>query len=103
MEQRSPAVVFILFCITFGIYPIIWFVKTKDEMNTQGAEIPTAWMMIIPILNLLWIWKYCQGVEKVTRQGMGAAMAFLMLAFLGPIGAFLIQGNFNKVALPAGA
>jgi hypothetical protein len=103
MEQRSPVTVLILGCITFGIYPLLWLINTKEELNVRGAEIPTAWFLIIPILNLLWMWKYCQGAEKVTREGVSAVMAFAMLAFLGPIGMFVLQGNYNKLALPAAA
>ena len=103
MTQRSPAVVFILGCITFGIYPLIWLINTKEEMNAQGAEIPTGWFLIIPILNLLWLWKWSQGVEKVTRQGTGAAIAFLMIWFAGPIGMAVVQSSFNKLQLGPGA
>lgn len=103
MTQRSPAVVFLLGAIT-GIYGLIWLVNTKEEMNAQGAEIPTGWYLIIPILNLLWLWKWSQGVEKVTRQGTGAGLAFIMVVLLGPIGMAVIQSSFNKLQLaPAGA
>lgn len=91
-----------LFMFTFGIYPIVWYVKTKEEMNAQGADIPTAWFLIIPILNIIWLWKYCQGVERVTRQSMSAGLTFALFVFLGPVGVVLAQINFNKVALNPG-
>ena len=104
MTQRSPAVVFILGAITFGIYPLVWLINTKEEMNSQGAEIPTGWFLVLPILNLLWIWKWSQGVEKVTRQGTSAGLAFIMIFLLGPIGMAVVQSSFNKLQLaPAGA
>ncbi len=99
MTQRNPGLVLLLSMFTFGIYSLIWFVKSKEEMNAQGAEIPTAWFLIIPILNLLWLWKFSQGVERVTRQGMSAGLAFALFLFLGPLGFVLTQINFNKVAL----
>jgi hypothetical protein len=52
VEQRNPLMVLILIIITFGIYGLAWMVKTKNEMNELGADIPTAWFIIIPILNL---------------------------------------------------
>jgi hypothetical protein len=42
MKQRNVAAVLFLSIITFGIYTIVWFVKTKNEMNKLGAQIPTA-------------------------------------------------------------
>lgn len=44
--------VLLLPLITFGIYQIVWYVKTKNEMNQLGATIPTAWLVIVPIVNI---------------------------------------------------
>ena len=51
MKNRNPILVILLALITFGIYSLVWFVKTKNEMNTKGATIPTAWLIIIPLVN----------------------------------------------------
>jgi hypothetical protein len=98
MTQRSPATVFILSFITLGIYGIVWYVKTKGEMNAKGADIPTAWLMIVPIVSLFWLWKWSQGVEKVTGGSSSAGVAFALMFFLGPIGAAVIQSKFNQVS-----
>jgi hypothetical protein len=52
MKKRSPIAVLFLPIITFGIYVLVWYVKTKDEMNTLGASLPTAWLLIIPLANI---------------------------------------------------
>jgi len=98
MQKRSPFLVFFLSCITFGIYSLVWFVKTKNEMNAKGAEIPTAWLLIIPIANYICWWKFCQGVELVTNKGMTTSAAFLWVFFLEVIGMAVIQSQLNKVA-----
>lgn len=103
MTQRSPIAVFFLPLITLGIYGLVWFVKTKDEMNSAGAEIPTAWLLIVPIANIYWIWKYCEGVGKVTRDDLSPIVALLLLVFLGSIGMAVVQSSLNKKALPAAA
>lgn len=103
MTQRSPITVLLLGAFTFGIYSLIWYVSTKDEMVQQGADIPTAWFLILPILNLVWLWKWCKGVEHVTRGETSGGLALALVFFLGPIGMFIIQGAFNKRALPAAA
>lgn len=102
MKQRSPIAVFFLSLITVGIYAIVWEVKTKNEMNKLGAEIPTAWLLIIPFANIYWTWKYSEGVEKVTQGKISGILAFILLFLLGIIGMAIIQDTFNKVA-PADA
>ncbi len=86
MKNRSPIAVLLLPFITFGIYSLVWSVKTKNEMNALGASIPTAWLLIIPFVNLYWMWKYAQGVQHVTKGGLSQVAAFLLLLFLSVIG-----------------
>jgi hypothetical protein len=98
MKHRNPAAVLLLPFITFGIYGLVWAVKTKNEMNNQGAQIPTAWLLIVPIVNLYWMWRYSGGVEQVTKGGQSQAIAFILLFLLGPIGMAIIQNEFNKLS-----
>lgn len=97
MKHRSPAAPLLLPFITFGIYTLVWLVKTKNEMNTLGAQIPTAWWLIVPFGNIWWLWKYSVGVEVVTRQRMNRWLAFLLSFLLGIIGHALVQGAFNDI------
>ena len=98
MQRRSVAMVIVLSIITFGIYALVWMVKTKNEMNSQGANIPTAWLLIVPVVSIYWTWKYCGGVEHVTRGKTSQVIAFILMAVLGIIGMAIIQDAFNKVA-----
>lgn len=98
MTHRDPISVVLLSIVTLGIYYLVWYVTTKDEMNAKGANIPTAWLLVIPIANYFWIWEFSKGVELVTNKGMGAGTAFLLLLFLGTIGGAIIQSNLNKIA-----
>lgn len=84
--------------LTFGIYGIVWLVWTKNEMKTRGADIPTAWLIIVPLVNLWWMWKFSEGVETVANPGMTAPIAFLLLWLLGNIGMAIIQYELNKGA-----
>jgi hypothetical protein len=96
MKQRNVAAVLFLSIITFGIYTIVWFVKTKNEMNKLGAQIPTAWLIIIPFVSLWWMWKYSEGVEKVTGGKMSTVMSFVLLFLLSIVGMMILQYEFNK-------
>lgn len=97
MKKRSPVAVFFLSLLTLGIYSIYWHVVTKGEMNQRGATIPTAWLLIVPIVNIWWLWKYSEGVEKVTNGRMQAVLAFILIFLLGSIGQAIIQNSFNTV------
>ena len=98
MKHRSPIAVLLLPLITFGIYSIYWMVKTKGEMNERGAQIPTAWLIIVPIVNIWWMWKYSEGVGKVTNDKISDVLAFVLILLLGIIGNAIIQNFFNDVA-----
>jgi len=91
--------VFVFGLFTGGIYSLVWSVQTKGEMVREGAEIPTAWLLIVPFVNFYWLWKWAHGVEKVTKGTMGAAVAFLLELLLGPIGDAVIQSAFNKTVI----
>lgn len=93
----------VLSIITFGIYGIIWQVKVKGEMNEAGAEIPTAWWLIVPIGNIWWLWKYSEGAEKVIKGKYTAPVIFMLLFLTSIIGQAILQTELNKLAtLPAG-
>lgn len=98
MQNRNPLLVFLLPIVTFGIYGIVWYVRTKREMNAKGAQIPTAWLLIIPIVNIYWLVRYARGVEGVTKQGMSTAAAFVLLLLLGSIGMAIVQSKFNSLS-----
>jgi hypothetical protein len=98
MTRRSPVAVLLLGFFTFYIYHLIWMVKTKDECNSQGAQIPTAWLIIVPIANIFWMWKLAEGIGVVTKGKAGGAVGFILLWFLGPIGDMILQGSLNEVA-----
>jgi len=99
--------VIILTLVTCGIYGLIWFVKTRREMVAdKQADIPTAWLLIVPIANIYWEWKWCGGVELMTadlpRGRLSQPVAFLLVALLGIIGMAIIQDSFNAAVRARG-
>jgi hypothetical protein len=98
MTKRSVVAVCVFSIITFGIYAIYWMVKTKGEMVRLGADIPTAWLMIIPIANYYWQWKYGGGVEHVTRGKQSQGVAFILMLLVPWIAIPIFQSEFNKAA-----
>jgi hypothetical protein len=100
MTRRSIISLLLLTFVTFGIYGLVWFVQTKNEMKSQGAgaDIPTAWLLILPMVNIYWMWKYAGGVEQVTGGKTTQVIAFILLFALGVIGMAILQDGFNKLA-----
>lgn len=97
MQKRNPATVFILALVTLGIYGIYWQVKTKGELVRQGADIPTAWLIIVPVANLYWIWKYALGVEQVSGGKITAVLTLILLLLLSVVGMAILQSEYNKL------
>lgn len=54
MKKRNLVAVILLALFTFGIYPIVWLVKTRREINnaTQTNKIASVWQLFGPILAL---------------------------------------------------
>ena len=98
MKKVSPVMVIVFSIITFGIYGLFWAINRKTEMNAQGANIPTAWLLLVPIVSIWWFWKFAGGVEHVTRGKTSQVIAFILVFVLGFIGMAIIQDGFNKVA-----
>ena len=89
--------VILLSMFTFGIYGLYWYVSTKTEMNEEGANIPTAWLLIIPLANIFWLWKYCEGAATVTGK-MSAIGLFLLEIIFAPAAIWIIQSGLNEKA-----
>jgi hypothetical protein len=98
IQRRNPALVIIFTIITCGIYGIYWFVKTKDEINSLGAEIPTGWLLIIPIANVYFHYKYAEGFSTFVKKDDNAIMWFLLLFLVGPVAVIIFQVELNKLA-----
>ena len=97
MNRKSVATVVLLTIVTFSIYSISWFVASKDEMNEKfGTQIPTGWMMIVPIANIIWMWKWAEGVPLATNGKQSQGTAFILVFLLGVVGMAILQSEFNK-------
>ncbi len=68
-------------------------------MNGRGNRIPAAWLLIVPIVSIWWMWKYAVGVEEVTRYALNRHGAFWLMFLLGSIGDAIVQNPFNS-AIP---
>lgn len=99
VEKRNPIFVVILCLFTFGIYMLYWLFKTKEEMVQLGANIPTFFLIIIPIANIFWIYKYFMGVEHISKgsdKPVNGILYLVLYVLLAPIAIYLTQNELNK-------
>lgn len=98
MENRSVVKVLVLSIVTFGIYAILWFFWTTKELKARGADIPTAWLMFVPIANFYFYYKYFMGAEHVTGGAVNGILYFVLGIFVSPVvSQLLAQSEFNKI------
>ena len=97
IKKRNPALVVIFSIITLGIYFIYWIVKTKEEIKSLGADIPTAWFIIVPIGNLYLLYKYCEGFSTYVKKDNFAPIWFLISVTVFPVMPVLVQIELNKL------
>lgn len=97
MKQRNIVTFLLLSIVTLGIYALVWVWQTANEMKEKGADIPSPILIIVPIANIYFLWKYSGGVEKVTNGKLSQVISFLLFLALGLIGMLVIQDAFNKV------
>lgn len=98
VKHRNILLVYIYSIITFGIYAIYWMISTKDDINSLGAKIPTGWLIIIPIANLYWIYRYCEGFSEYVKKDNNTLMWFIVFILVGIIMPAIVQSELNKTA-----
>ena len=98
IKRRNIVLVYLFTLITLGIYGIYWMVSTKDEMNELGAAIPTAWLIIVPIANIYWTYKYCEGFATKVKKDNNTILWFIVYLLVGIIMPAIVQSELNKKA-----
>ena len=98
IKKRNIVLIYFLSFITFGIYSIYWLVKTKKELNSLGGKIPTAWLIIIPIANLYFIYKYAEAFSVKIKKDNNAPLWFLVFALFNIVMIALVQSELNKLS-----
>ena len=101
--KRDILTILLLSIFTLGIYYLYWIVVTKDELNRSGADIPTAWCLIVPFVNFYFWYRYAQGYVKCVKQkdddSSDVLVYFLIGAFVSFIKIILFQDGFNRKSI----
>lgn len=93
LQHRSALAVFILTVVTFGIYSIVWYAKTRGELNRNGAHAMTTWWILVPFSMFWYGWSLAKGISHITGLGIGGNYVLLLL--LGNLGQAIVQARIN--------
>lgn len=97
IKHRNIFLVYLFGIITLGIYFLYWFVSTKRDINSKGGEIPTSWLLIVPIANLYWMYKYCEGFSEKIKNDNNTLLWFIVTVVVGIVMPAIIQSELNKL------
>jgi bacteriorhodopsin len=89
--------VYVFGILTFGIYFFYFWISTKNDMNKLGAKIPTGFLLIIPIANLYWIYKYTEALGKHVKKDNNGIMYFIVFLLLPIIIPAIAQNGINNL------
>lgn len=100
MTRREPGTVLLLTLVTCGLYGLVFHVTSKGELCKRGAQIPTAWILLIPFAGLYWFWKYAEGIELVSGgvRPAGSTFALCLIPFVNFFAPMTLQGWFNQIS-----
>jgi hypothetical protein len=110
---KIPHLVLLLIPLSglLGVAVAEWFVlSTLGQVPAHGANRAAVTAVLLGVLaaavlyplTAYWFYKYCRGVEKVTKKHMTFGVAYglwavLSLFFVGFIWPALVQESFNQV------
>jgi hypothetical protein len=98
VEERSILKIYVLGILTCGIYFLYWFWKSKQDINELGGDIPPAWMLLIPIANIYWLYRYAEAFSKYVKGDDNTVLWFLLFWFVTIITPAVVQSELNKIA-----
>ena len=99
VKERNIAFIYILGIFTFGIYFLYWVINSKQEINENfDAKIPTCWLIIIPIVNIYWLYRYAEAFSLHVKKDDSPifwALLFILISIITPA---LVQIELNEFA-----
>ena len=102
VKYRNPLFVVVVSLVTFFIYAIYWFYKTRgelSELNKGGMSPLMATIgLFIPLVNIYVAWKYCEDVETASKGAQGKILLFVLWLVFMPAMQYITQNELNKLA-----
>ena len=77
------------------VWHLVWLIKTKGELTKLGADIPSSWLLVVPLMNFYFLYRYFTEIERLSRKAV--KLKTLFVAFCILFGTMVI---LSPVALP---
>jgi hypothetical protein len=95
--RRTVTEMIVLMVITLGIYALYWLYVTKEELNSNRAQLPTFFLFFIPLANFYFMYKFAEAFCAIVLRNKSQSVAyFLLLVFLLPVGELILQSQINR-------
>ena len=104
LQRRSGCMMVLLFFITFGIYPIYWFIKFNAEVREASGEGQSGCMhILLAIITFgiyVYVWEYQTAKRLHKLGGADNSVVVLVLSLFGLaiVSWVLLQSEANKLA-----
>ncbi|MHA1922191.1 MAG: DUF4234 domain-containing protein [Candidatus Heimdallarchaeota archaeon] len=98
VKERNPIMVIILTMCTCGIYMLYWIWDTSKELIELKAELPALWYIIVPGLNLYFMYKYLEEWHRIVKYEQDFIMVLVIMFVFSPIVIYWVQTELNKLA-----
>ena len=114
MTERSPAMVVVLGIVTCGIYTLIWYYQTTEELRiaTGDDSIKPGLDIVLTFVTcgIWWVYTDYRNAKKVyelsQRMGLGrsdqAMVVLLVDLFATVVTPALLQAEYNEIARASG-
>lgn len=97
VKERDPIMVIVYTMLTCGIYGLYWLFETSKELVELGAELPNIWFIIIPGLNIYYMYIYLQEWHRIVKYEQDFMMVLIIGLIFSPIVMYWIQEELNKL------
>ena len=96
-KKRSPVRVLIYSIITFGLYAVYWIYQAFKQVLEDKDSSHVLWFlgMIVPLLNIVILWKFTQEVEEYSGGEHDGILLFVLYLVFAPAALYLIQQDLN--------
>ena len=99
--RRSLLQTIVLTVCTLGLYLIYWAVITKRELEQAGGHVPNAILIIFPLANLYFWYRYAQSYAAIVKRNnhRSETIAYFFVALMPSLAAFTGLGRMFSGSL----
>ena len=77
---------------------LYWIWDTSKELIELKAELPALWYIIVPGLNLYFMYKYLEEWHRIVKYEQDFIMVLVIMFVFSPIVIYWVQTELNKLA-----